>query len=322
MPQVEDVEGMNDRTGPWVTVVGSTMIDQIAYADRMPERGETVIGERFSQGFGGKGANQAVMARLIGAEVAMVNAVGEDSYGAETIANFQAFGIDTTYVRREPGSSGVAPIWVEPDGSNRIIVIPGANDGLLPEHGAAAVAEMDHVDVVIGQFEIGQAVTTAAFAAARERGAVTVLNPAPAAGVSADLAAVTDWLIPNEHEFAIIADAAGLSTDVDDHASLAAFAHALGVRLLVTLGERGAAVVGEDGVVRRVETPTVEAVDTTGAGDAFVGAFAYGLASGRSEEAAARLGCAIAAESVLRPGTQKSFPDNARCRAIIDALEA
>ncbi len=316
------MEAMRSGAGPWLTVVGSTMIDQIAYAARMPERGETVIGDRFAQGFGGKGANQAVMARLMGAEVAMVNAVGEDSYGEQTIDNFAAFGIDTTYVRREPGSSGVAPIWVEPDGSNRIIVIPGANDGLLPEHGAAAVAEQEHVDAVIGQFEIGQAVTTAAFAAARERGAITVLNPAPGAAVSAELAAVSDWIIPNETEFAIIAHAAGLSESVADPGALQALAEELGVRLLVTLGERGAAVVGEDGEVQRVATPAVEAVDTTGAGDAFVGAFVFGLASGWTEAASARLGCAIAAESVLRPGTQKSFPDNARCREIIASVAA
>ena len=314
------MEAMESGSGPWLAVVGSTMIDQIAYAVRMPERGETVIGDRFAQGFGGKGANQAVMARLMGAEVAMVNAVGDDSYGTETIENFAGFGIDTTYVRRVPGSSGVAPIWVEPDGSNRIIVVPGANDGLLPEHGAAAVRELARVDAVIGQFEIGQAVTTAAFSAAHERGAITVLNPAPGAAVSAELAAVTDWLIPNETEFSIIARAAGLSGDADDPAALAAAADGLGVRLLVTLGERGAVIVGEDGALRRVATPKVQAVDTTGAGDAFVGAFVFGLASGWSETAAARLGCAIAAESVLRPGTQRSFPDNARCREIIASV--
>ena len=134
------MEAQTGGSGPWLTVVGSTMIDQIAYAARMPERGETVIGDRFVQGFGGKGANQAVMARLLGAQVAMVNCVGDDGYGDETIANFARYGIDTTYVRRFPGSSGVAPIWVEADGSNRIIIIPGANDGLLPEHAAAAVA--------------------------------------------------------------------------------------------------------------------------------------------------------------------------------------
>jgi len=161
------------------------------------------------------------MARLMGARVAMVNAVGEDSYGEQTIANFARYGIDTTHVRRVPGSSGVAPIWVEPDGSNRIIVVPGANDGLLPEHGAAAVEAQARVDAVIGQFEIGQAVTAAAFRAARERGAVTILNPAPGAAIASDLAAVSDWMIPNETEFAIIARAAGLPDDVEDPHALA-----------------------------------------------------------------------------------------------------
>jgi len=304
-------------SGPYLIVVGSTMIDQIAYSARMPERGETVIGDRFAQGFGGKGANQAVMARLMGAQVAMVNAVGDDSYGEQIVANFASYGIDTRHMRRVPGSSGVAPIWVEPDGSNRIIVVPGANAGLMPEQGAAAVAAQERVDAVIGQFEIDQSVTTAAFCAARDRGAVTILNPAPGAAISPDLAAVSDWVIPNETELAIIARGAGLAEDVEDPGALAALAGGLGARLLVTVGERGAALVGADGEVRVIAAPRVDAVDTTGAGDAFVGAFAFGLASGWHEEDAVRLGCAIAAESVLRPGTQTSFPDDERCRAII-----
>jgi ribokinase len=303
--------------GPFLTIVGSTMIDQIAYTARVPERGETVVGDRFAQGFGGKGANQAVMARLMGARVTMVNAVGEDSYGEQIIANFASHGIDTSHMRRVPGSSGVAPIWVEPDGSNRIIVVPGANNGLLPEHGAAAVAAQDGLGAVIGQFEIDQAVTTAAFRAARERGAATILNPAPGAPISNELATVTDWIIPNESEFAIIARAADLAGNADDPEALSAVAAALGARLLVTLGERGAALVREDGDVRLIPSPRVEAVDTTGAGDAFVGAFAFGLASGWDEVDAIRLGCAIAADSVLRPGTQTSFPDRERCGAII-----
>jgi ribokinase len=304
-------------SGPWLTVVGSTMIDQISYVTRMPDRGETVVGDRFEQGFGGKGANQAVMARLMGAEVTMVNALGDDGYGEQTLANFSRYGIDTTHVRRVPGASGVAPIWVEPDGSNRIIIVAGANAGLTPKHGAAAVAAQERVDAVIGQFEIDQAVTTAAFGAARERGAVTILNPAPADAVSTDLAAVADWIIPNETEFAIIARAAGLPDDVEDPAALARFATELGVRLLVTLGERGAALVGEDGAVHMIPTLRVEAADTTGAGDAFVGAFAFALASGWDEITAVRLGCAVAADSVLRPGTQSSFPDEASCREIV-----
>jgi ribokinase len=312
---------MTDGSGPWLTVVGSTMIDQVSYVPRMPDRGETIVGQRFAQGFGGKGANQAVMARLMGARVAMVNALGDDGYGEQTVENFARYGIDTTHVIRVPGASGVAPIWVEPDGSNRIIVIPGANAGLRPERAAAAVAAQEHIDAVLGQFEIDQGVTAAAFAAARGRGAVTILNPAPGAAVSPDLAAVSDWIIPNETEFAIIARAAGLPDDPSDRDALARVAVALGARLVVTLGEQGAALVGEGGDVRVVPAPAVDTADTTGAGDAFVGAFAFGLASGWDELAAVQLGCAAAADSVRRPGTQSSFPDAERCREIIAAVE-
>jgi ribokinase len=293
------------------------MIDLVTYAARMPERGETVVGTRFAQGFGGKGANQAVIARLMGAQVAMVNALGDDGYGDETLANFARYGIDTDHVRRVPGSSGVAPIWVEQDGSNRIIIVPGANLGLHPEDGASAVLAQQRVDAVIGQFEIDQEVTTAAFGAARERGALTILNPAPGAPISPALASVTDWMIPNETEFAILARAAGLADDIDDPMALARASEAVGARLVVTLGERGAALVGAGGSVTVVPAPRVDAVDTTGAGDAFVGAFAYGLASGWDDVGAIRLACAIAADSVRRRGTQTSFPDAARCREIV-----
>jgi ribokinase len=293
------------------------MIDLVTYAARLPDRGETVVGDRFAQGFGGKGANQAVIARLMGAQVAMVNALGDDGYGDETLANFARYDIDTEHVRRVPGSSGVAPIWVEQDGSNRIIIVPGANRGLLPEDGASAVLAQQRVDAVIGQFEIDQEVTTAAFGAARERGALTILNPAPGAPISPTLASVTDWMIPNETEFAILARAAGLADDTDDPMSLARASEAIGARLVVTLGERGAALVGADRSVTVVPAPRVDAVDTTGAGDAFVGAFAYGLASGWDDVGAIRLACAIAADSVRRPGTQTSFPDAARCREIV-----
>lgn len=311
---------VKDGAGPWLTVVGSTMIDLVAFAARLPERGETVVGDRFIQGFGGKGANQAVMARLMGASVAMVNAVGDDGYGEQTLANFARYGIDTEHVRRVPGSSGVAPIWVEADGSNRIIIVPGANRGLLPDDGAAAVAAQERLDAVIGQFEIDQSVTTAAFQAAKERGALTILNPAPGAAVSPELAVVSDWVIPNETEFAIIARGVGSSDDVADPEALARLATELGTRLLVTLGERGAAVVAENGDVSVVPTQSVDAVDTTGAGDAFVGAFVFGLASGWDEEAAVRLGCAVAADSVRRVGTQASFPDRDACQAIISEV--
>lgn len=316
MAREDGLGGETAGSGSWLTVVGSTMIDQIAYLERMPDRGETVLGRRFAQGFGGKGANQAVMASRMGARVSMVNALGDDGYGTETLANFERHGVDTTHVRRVPGASGVAPIWVEPDGSNRIIIVPGANAGLSPEHASEAVAGQERVDVVIGQFEIDQAVTTAAFEAAHARGAVTILNPAPAAAIDPRLAAVSDWVIPNEHELAIIANELGLAGDIDE-VELWRVADRLGTRLLVTLGGRGAALVGVDRSLTTIPAPTVDAIDTTGAGDAFVGAFGFAIGSGWAEEDAVRLACAIASESVRAPGTQASFPDPDRCRVLI-----
>jgi len=293
---------------PSILVVGSTMIDLIAYADRLPEAGETLVGTGFRSGFGGKGANQAVAAARFGARVALVNTVGDDTYGAETIANLEAQGVDTTYVRPVPGSSGVAPIWVDGAGMNRIIIVPGANLH-VPEDLAVEAVAAARPAVVVGQFEIPQIVTAAAFIAARAAGAVTVLNPAPGAAVIPGLVAVTDWLVPNEHEFALIGGGALAGDTESEDALIGALSARLGVSLVVTLGARGAVVqpLGEPST--RVEAPVVHAVDTTGAGDAFVGAFAVGLALGRSAVGAALLGCAFAADSVTRPGTQSSFAD-------------
>ncbi|MXY77240.1 MAG: ribokinase [Acidimicrobiia bacterium] len=289
---------------PKVVVVGSTMIDLTAYASRIPRSGETLVGERFQMGFGGKGANQAVMARLLDADVVMVNCLGDDAYGDMTMENFATFGIDITHVYRVPGASGVAPIWVEPDGTNRIIIIPGANHELTADQAARSVRETPDAAVVVGQLEIPQEVTAAAFAAARDAGAITILNPAPAAPLSDDILELSDWLIPNEVEFEMLA---GVSPDSDD--ALTGFARETGSRLLVTLGEEGAALVspGLDRVTR-IRPPSVDPFDTTGAGDAFVGAFVVGLASGLDERDAVRLGNACAADSVTGPGTQSSFP--------------
>ena len=308
------------RDQPVVVVVGSLNIDLIAYTSRVPGAGETVIGERFQMGFGGKGANQAVMAARLGARVAMVGALGDDVYAGMTLDNLARQEVDATHVARVPGSSGVAPIWVEPDGTNRIIVVPGANDGVDPEGAAAAIRSMDRLDVVIGQLEIPQRVTLAAFRAAQERGTVTILNPAPAAPLDPELVRASNWLIPNETEFAILAGLARL--DPDDDGQIAAFARRLGPRLLLTLGSRGAAIVSADGHVERVPATPVKAIDTTGAGDAFVGAFAVGLAAGLGERAAVRLGIACASDSVTRPGTQSSFASRAAAATMLGEIRA
>lgn len=291
-------------SGPSIAVVGSLNIDLIAYAQRVPGAGETVIGDRFQMGFGGKGANQAVMAARLGGRVSMVGALGDDVYADMTFENLAAQGVDATNVARVDGSSGVAPIWVEPDGTNRIIVVGGANDRVDPDAAVAAVRSMDGVRVVIGQLEIPQAVTAAAFRASRDVGAVTILNPAPGASLASELLAAADYLIPNEHELAIVAGRE--SVDLDDDAALLGIGEALGVRLIVTLGARGAALA-TDGAVRRVPAEPVRAVDTTGAGDAFVGAFAFGLAAGSDAMRALRLGILCASDSVAKTGTQSSF---------------
>ncbi len=291
---------------PRIMIVGSTMMDLVAYADRLPEAGETVVGSSFQTGFGGKGANQAVMARLLGAEVSMVCCVGTDGYGTETLANFSDRGIDTTWARRVPGASGVAPIWVESGGQNRIIILPGANLAMDPDVAVAAVSEGPAPGVVAGQFEIPQGVTAAAFGAARRRGAITVLNPAPAAALDPVLAAASDWLIPNEVELAALGGTdAGEDLPGDD--VLRSVADRVDCRLLVTLGEAGSALVTTGGEVLRLPAPAVDAVDTTGAGDAFVGGFIWALAGGRGEIDAIRIATTVAADSVTRPGTQLSF---------------
>ncbi len=307
------MQGRNAAGRAAIVVVGSMNTDLIAYVRRAPGPGETVIGHRFQSGFGGKGANQAAMARLLGADVAFVGALGEDAYADLTLENFARLGIDAAGVMRVPGSSGVAPIWVEDDGTNRIIVVPGANDRLSSDHAAAAVAELDRVDVAVGQFEVPQAATAAAFAASQARGATTILNPAPAATISSDLLSVTNWLIPNESEFAALAGIAGEPGDD----ALRSFAQDHGVHLIVTLGARGAALVGLDGAVTRLPARAVTPIDTSGAGDAFVGAFAVGIAMGWAETDAVALGLACASDSVTRPGTQASFPDPGAAAAIV-----
>ncbi len=294
-----------------IIIVGSTMMDLMAYAPRLPEAGETVVGTSFQAGFGGKGANQAVMARLLGAKVSMVCCVGSDSYGTETLQNFADRDIDTTWARRVPGASGVAPIWVEASGQNRIIILPGANLAMDSDVAVAAVNDGPAPAVVAGQFEVPQAVTAAAFAAARRRGAIVVLNPAPAAPLEPALAAASDWVIPNEVELASLAGEPvgnGIPGDgIPSDDVLRSVAAKVGCRLLVTLGSAGAALVSVAGEVLRLAAPPVEVVDTTGAGDAFVGGFIWALAGGRNELEAAQIAIAVASDSVTRPGTQLSY---------------
>jgi len=287
---------------PTICVVGSSNIDQIAYTDRVPNRGETLIGKSFEMGFGGKGANQAVMAGILGANTYMITCLGDDPYADMTIENYKKCNVNIDYIQRVSGSSGVAPIWVEEDGTNRIIVISGANDLLEADQAIIGISAISDLSVVVGQFEIPQNVTFKVFDYCKKKNIQTILNPAPAQELSENILKVSDWFIPNEVEFNIISKGGDSNNDRD----IISFSSEISSNLIITLGEDGAAIVKENKVFR-ILAPKVDVIDTTGAGDAFVGAFAYGIACGLDSIESIQLGVDKASDSVTRNGTQSSF---------------
>ena len=287
-----------------IAVVGSAMMDLTAYADVLPEAGQTLAGQLFTTGFGGKGANQAVMAAHCGAEVHFIGKLGNDVFGTAIADNFVKVGIHSQYVDRSETPNGVAHIWVDGRGENRIIIIPGANHEIEISRAVDAINSIAELQIVVAQCEIKQEVTTAAFKAAKARGCITILNPAPYQELSAELLELTDWLIPNETEFRELHGSLPSSDDV-----LKNFRP--GKSSIVTLGSEGAVYISPQGELHRVSAPKVTAVDTTGAGDSFVGSFAYSLASGKDPITAMSFGIKVASLSVTRKGAQSSYPDQA-----------
>lgn len=298
-------------------MVGSLNTDLVTYLEDVPQSGQTVFGRSFASGFGGKGSNQAVMAGICGARVFMVGCLGDDSNGVATKAHLDELGISSEFVTIAPTSSGVALIWVEASGANRIVIVSGANSYNTAEHAGSTIGQIDGLDVVVGQLEIPIQATLGGLKRAKKRGAVTILNPAPATNLPDELPPEVDWLVPNEHEFELIFDAE--PTDAGIKAAAKRFLRSrndnaqtvVEFGLVVTLGERGAAVYSVlTDSVDRVGVDAVRAVDTTGAGDAFVGAFAVAVASGFDPKRAALAGCLCATDSVKRTGAQESFPDS------------
>ena len=291
---------------PRIAVVGSANTDLITFSDTFPRPGETIFGQNFDLGFGGKGANQAIAARLCGAEVVMVARVGNDLFGEATIKNFASFGIDTTHVKIVPGvPTGVAPIFVDPSGQNRIIVVKGANDRLLPADVDAAAAQLQGVDTIILQFEIPLETIYHTVRFARANNIRCIVNPAPALPADLSELAAADYFIPNETEAELIG-----GQPVRTVEEAVACANALlrkGFRKVVlTLGARGSLLANESGAVH-VAPYAVTAVDSTGAGDAFIGSLAVFLAEGIAEREAVSRANLYAGLSTTRVGTQKSF---------------
>ena len=289
-----------------VFVAGSINMDVVATADRHPRVGETVAGREVLYFPGGKGANQAVAARLCGAEVSMVAKVGGDLFGRATLDNFASFGIDTTHVQLvDDAPTGVAPIFVGPDGQNRIIVVKGANDRLTPADVDAAAADLADVDAIILQFEIPLATVYHGIRFARAHNIRCIVNPAPA--VPAELAALTgaDLFIPNETEAEQISGLP-VHSEADARACAAALLARGFPRVVITLGARGSLLADAAGHTV-VPAFAVESIDTSGAGDAFIGSLAVFLAEGLAEQEALSRANLYAALSTTRIGTQKSF---------------
>jgi ribokinase len=296
---------------PRIAVVGSANIDLTTFTSRFPKPGETIFGDSFDLGFGGKGANQATACRLCGADVFMIARVGNDLFGPATIDNFKRLGIDTTHVKQLEGvSSGVAPIFVEPSGQNRIFVVKGANDRLMPADVDAAADLLKTVDCMVLQFEIPLETVYHSVRFAHANGIRCIVNPAPAAPV--DLKALTglDYFVPNESEAETIT---GMPVrNLEDAKKCAQTLLSGGVkRVIITLGANGSLLAGHEGI-EHIPAFQVKSVDSTGAGDAFIGSFAVFLGEGLPEHEAVRRANLYAGLSTTGVGTQKSFYDRAR----------
>jgi ribokinase len=296
---------------PRIAVVGSANIDLTTFTNQFPKPGETIFGQRFDLGFGGKGANQAVAARLCGAEVFMVARVGSDLFGPATIDNFRKLGIDTTHVKQVEGlSSGVAPIFVEPNGQNRILVVKGANDALRPADVDAAAATLKAADCIVLQFEIPVQTVYYTIDFARKHGILCILNPAPAQPVDPHALKDLDYFVPNESEAESITGSP--VKNVEDAKNCAQKLVAGGIRrVIITLGANGSFLATREGSAH-VPPFAVNSVDSSGAGDAFIGSFAVFLAEGTPEKEAVRRANLYAGSSTTGVGTQKSFYDRAR----------
>jgi ribokinase len=296
---------------PRIAVIGSANVDLTTFTDRFPKPGETIFGQKFDLGFGGKGANQAVAARLCGAEVFMVARVGSDLFGPATIENFKRLGIDATHVKQVEGlSSGVAPIFVDPSGQNRILVVKGANDALKPADVDAAAEILKTADCIVLQFEIPLETVYYTVAFARNNGVRCIVNPAPAQPVNLPALANLDYFVPNENEAETITGIA--VRGVEGAKQCAGKLVAGGIRrVIITLGAKGSLLAGLNGS-EHVSAFPVKSIDSTGAGDAFIGSFAVFLAEGMPELEAVRRANLYAGLSTTGVGTQKSFYDRAR----------
>ena len=288
-----------------IIVVGSINLDLVGAVGRLPTPGETVPGDNFVTAPGGKGANQALAARRAGLDVRMIGAVGDDAFAQEALELLNEAGVDLSGVRRAGAATGVALILVDGDGENMIAVIPGANGAVSP--GDVEAAAIDSGDIVLLQNEVPGDTVKAALAAARRVGALSILNTAPWRDDRAELIGQADIIVANETEFDLAAGSLALAGSSRDQ-KMAAFVTQTGRIIVVTLGAEGVIAATKDGI-SRASAPKIAPVDTVGAGDAFCGYLAAGLADGRSLQEAMARAARAGALACLKPGAQPAVPE-------------
>lgn len=294
---------------PRIAVVGSVNMDLVFRTSRMPSIGETIKGREFHQIPGGKGANQAVAAARQGGDVVFIASVGKDGFGEQSLQGFAAERMDLSHMVQSDAATGTAGILVDDTGHNCIVIAGGANDLLTPAHVDAAADAIGGARMLVCQLETPMPTVVRAIETARARGVKVILNPAPAQALDAALLAQIDYLILNETEASQMSGVAVSNRDTARTASEQLLARGVG-NVLLTMGEDGVCVTTPAGSTH-LPAIRVDAVDTTAAGDTFVGAFAVGHARGLSVEEAAMEAQYAAALTVTRLGAQTSIPRRA-----------
>jgi ribokinase len=299
-----------------ITVVGSLNMDLVTYTSRMPAAGETIIGKSFRQIPGGKGANQADAIAKLGAEVKMIGCVGCDGMGTALLDSLRNDGVDVTMVKRVDGiSTGIASITVDSSGSNSIIVVPGANGRLSIEDLQASLEAIENSEIVVAQLEVPIETVRFAIKTAKQLGKLTILNPAPATELEDEFLSNVDILVPNETELELLS-----GIRIHNEAELERAAQLLinkGVQeLIVTLGSKGCVHLNKSGS-KAYPAYKVDAIDTTAAGDSFIGALAAAISEGKTLEEAIRFATAVGALTVTKEGAQSSLPFRKEVEAFI-----
>jgi ribokinase len=291
-----------------IVVLGSINLDLVVGAERIPQVGETIIGDGFNTFYGGKGANQAVAAAKLGYPVSMLGTVGDDAFGTQLRNALEDSGVDATHVTTVEGASGVALITTGRSGENNIVVVPGANGKLTPKLLEKATALLEHAGFLLTQLEIPLETVEYLAQFAERHNIPLMLDPAPARELSGSLLRRVTWITPNETETAVLLRS---NFENDDQGAAAAAERLLdcGVKnVVLKLGSRGCLIAQGTLAKERVPAFPVNAVDTTAAGDAFNAGFAVSLMRGSKVAESAIFASAVAAISVTRPGAQPSMP--------------